>query len=272
MKILKSNLSRAEDPTQQGRNRAGAKKYSENSIEASTDIVEEWIRSVPTTTGSSGKITYLLTSDSDPNSDFETILLAALVLNGGFFLDQNIEAAFRSGVLGTSRDITQQLSSPDSNSIINYNFDAVFQDREYQSALHAYQSSAEGSIKGISTETSARISSLILLGMASGLGTKEIIAQVRRQMEIMKSRIDRIINTTINQGLNQGKLIAASLAAAALGATALVKHRSALLSTTRPHHASRHGKIYKVEDQNLWWASGSNRINCYCSVTPVLKL
>jgi len=271
MKILKSNLNRLEDPTQQGKNRRGAKKYSDNAIEASADIMEEWIRSVPTTKSESGKLTYLLTPESDPNSDFEAMLLAAFLLNGSFFLNQNVEGAFRSGALGTNRDLLQQLSSPTLDTTIFYNFDSVFQSREYQTTLSAYQTSAKDSINGISKEASARISSLILLGMAAGLVVAEILEQVRRQMEIMNSRIDRVINTTINQGLNEGKLIAAGLAAAALGMTGLIRHRSALLPTTRPHHAARHNKIYTVETQRAWWATGSNRINCYCSVHAVLK-
>ena len=270
MKILKSNLSRAEDPTQQGRNRDGAIKYVNSSADDLASELEEWILSVPTT-GSGDNLTYLLPEDSDPNSDFENSFLLALMINGSFFSNQNVESAFRSGVLATQRDLLPQIEGLSTELQLGYNFDTVFQDRGYRQNLLAYQASARDSINGVAKETVSRVSSIILLGMAAGASTELLLARMRQQMEIMKNKIKRILVTTINQGLNLGKLIATDLAADALGYDGIVQHVSALIPTTRPHHAARHKKFYTVAAQSAWWSSGSNRINCYCSIKPTLK-
>jgi|15BtaG_2_1085339.scaffolds.fasta_scaffold00279_11 uncharacterized protein YoaH (UPF0181 family) len=267
MKKLKLS---SKDPTQQGKNRKGAKKFVDSATVAASAAIIAWAESVPFAEDGD-KVSYLLPEDTNPNFDFEGILLAALLLNGGFFMDQNIEGAFRSGALATERDLMQQISSHE-HTFMPYNFDSVFQSREYKATLNAYQSSARDSINGVAKDTSARISGLLLLGMSSGKQIQEIIDEIRRQMEIFNSRIDRVVNTTINQGLNQGKMIALGLAATALHVDGVVMHKSALIPTTRPHHAARHNKLYSIEDQNRWWSSGSNRINCYCSIHPVLKL
>jgi uncharacterized protein with gpF-like domain len=50
-----------------------------------------------------------------------------------------------------------------------------------------------------------------------------------------------------------------------------VMHISALSSTTRPEHARRMGKVFTPAQQNAWWDTGSNRINCQCSITDILR-
>ncbi len=270
MKVLQSNLSRIKDPTQQGKNRAKARKHFNTEVSASSVLINEWINNVPFTKSQSGNITYLL--PSDPNDYIEGVLLAATALNGGFFLNQNIEASFRSGVLASNRDMQQLLSSPKSTlPITSYNFDSTLHSREYRDSLSYSQLSASNSVNGAVKDSAAKISSLILLAMASGMAVDEILKKVNEQIESLKERVEKTITTSINYGSNQGKLIGIGLASLALNLEPLVRHRSARLVTTRGTHASRHGKIYTVAEQSEWWATGSNKINCYCSVVPVIK-
>jgi len=260
------NNSKA-DPTNQGRNRASANQYIGRVEDNLYGSVEQWVNSVPYEDGK-----YLLPQDAQPNRDFENALLAALLINGTFFLDPNVEGAFRSGVLGAERDLEASITgfqrSGDTNRI--YNFDSTFSSPEYQRSLSSYQQSAQDSINASAIEASARISTIILLGMNAGKPVDELLTDIKRQTEIMASKMERTSTTTINQGLSQGGMIAGGLAATALGLTAVVQHISALIPTTRPHHAARHHKFYKIQDQNIWWATGANSINCYCRAKPVL--
>ena len=54
------------------------------------------------------------------------------------------------------------------------------------------------------------------------------------------------------------------------GLRAGVIHISALATTTRPSHAARHGNAYTTADQNQWWDTGANRINCKCTTISIL--
>ena len=49
-------------------------------------------------------------------------------------------------------------------------------------------------------------------------------------------------------------------------------HVSALVDSTRPTHAARHGKLYTREQQREWWSESSNMINCLCSTVEVVML
>jgi hypothetical protein len=43
-----------------------------------------------------------------------------------------------------------------------------------------------------------------------------------------------------------------------------------LAPNTRRNHAARHGDIFTPTEQAEWWDSGSNRLNCQCTVVDVL--
>lgn len=212
---------------------------------------------------------YTMPSATNTESAFKEVLTASLFINGGFFLDPNIEAAFRSGVFATERDLSR---TPEiRNAPISFQYDSVFLAREYQEKLLAYQESAKSRIISISEETASSIASNALLMMANGDDPSNIEAMIIAALLAMQKKMERVIITTVNQSNSQGRMIAAIAVGSALGLEPLVEHRSALLPTTRATHAARHRKIYTVKQQNDWWATGANRINCYCSVRPVLK-
>jgi len=48
-------------------------------------------------------------------------------------------------------------------------------------------------------------------------------------------------------------------------------HLSALAENSRQWHMSRSGQIFTAQEQEDWWDTGSNRINCLCSVVDILR-
>lgn len=125
-------------------------------------------------------------------------------------------------------------------------------------------------VSSLSKDMSTRTVRILLDGMASGERPSEILSSIDKSFDTADSKAARIINTEVNRSYNDGIVETATLLAQDVGLTPGVQHISALLPTTRPDHSARHLKYYTVQDQQQWWNTGSNRINCYCRVNAVL--
>ena len=225
-----------------------------------------WFRDIPVTRNDDRKYYYYLPPEEDQRVRFEETIIAAMFITGDFFMAQNIEGAFRSGVFATERDLAMRSNIPS-----NMDYYSVLFSKKYEDALALYTKIAQENVETIAKRTSTKLFNDILLAMQRGEDPDSIEEIIAVAMASFESQVQREIIIAINQGNNEGRLIATTIVAAAVGASAFVEHRSALLPTTRPHHASRHRKIYTVDQQRQWWATGANRINCYCSVRPILK-
>ena len=264
--MLKHNLSRKQDPTQQSKNREAALSYLRQTIPDLEYWMMTWFRDAPTTRNDDRRYYYYLPPEEDQRARFEELLIGAMFITGNFFLADNIEGAFRSGVFATERDLALRNDIP---SQIDY-YSVLFS-REYEETLARYTKIAEDNVRAIATRISTKMANDILLAMQRGEDPEAIEEMILAALASFEAQVTREVIIAINQGNGEGRMIAAAVVAGAVGATALVEHRSALLPTTRPHHAARHRKIYTVDQQRQWWATGANRINCYCSVKPILK-
>lgn len=140
----------------------------------------------------------------------------------------------------------------------------------YQQALRDIYVDSYTDVKGLSQNTAKQVMQTINAGVQSGMQPGEIIGQIRERFDVAESNAARIVNTEVNKAFTDAKMRASKEAANVSGLRAGVIHISALLPVTREHHAARHGNAYTIEDQEQWWNSDHNRINCYCSVRSVL--
>lgn len=127
------------------------------------------------------------------------------------------------------------------------------------------------SIKSLSDNTAAQVIREINNGIKSGNTPANIVKNINTRFDVSESNAKRIVNTEVNKAYNDARMRAAKAAAESTGLDSFVRHISALLPTTRKHHAARHSLIYTVDQQAAWWDEGANRINCYCSVETVLR-
>ena len=225
-----------------------------------------WFNEVPRTEREDGTYQYRLPPEVDPRKHFEDALIAAMFISGDFYMDTRVEAAFRSGLFATERDLSLRIDFPD---VLDYQ--SMIFNQQYQDALATYMRNTQNNMEAIATRISTKLSNDILLAIQRGEDPEAIEEIIASAMASFEAQMTRETIIAINQGNGEGRMIGAVIAAGIVGATALVEHRSALLPTTRPHHAARHRKIYTVQQQRNWWATGANRINCYCSVRPILK-
>ena len=125
-------------------------------------------------------------------------------------------------------------------------------------------------IKGLSDSVATQIVGVINNGIDGKLSISKIAENINGRFDVSKSSARRIAQTEVNRAFNDGKISAGELAEQKTGIKTAVRHISALLATTRPHHAARHRKVYTRAAQQSWWAEGVNRINCRCTIESVL--
>jgi hypothetical protein len=125
-------------------------------------------------------------------------------------------------------------------------------------------------MKGFSGDTAtdlARVLSQVVTDGDSPRVAQKLIAQ---RFNVADSRAERISRTEINRAYTVSRAEQADDTSKRLGIDVRMIHRSSLLPTTRVKHAARHGTVHTIQDQNDWWSTNGNRINCYCSTSEVV--
>lgn len=195
-----------------------------------------------------------------------------------WWFKQDIESVYRKGTLEETNDYNQlialgiilglagrfgmppQMVPPET----------VVMSSGYAAALNRSYVRGFNNVAGISNKSSKQLVDVISDGTQAGLTQGEISRQISERISVAKSDAKRVADTEINESFNVAKTDTIENLNDQTGLTAGVIHISALTSTTRDHHADRHGNAYTVSDQNAWWAEGANRINCLCTVKSVL--
>lgn len=143
--------------------------------------------------------------------------------------------------------------------------ESIFQSDSYKSQLDKNDTANYRLYKDLSNTTSSQINQVITQGVDAGLSKQAIRRKIIERFEVSKSSAKRKVDTEVNKIYNNARLDLVQRYRDG-GQSLAVFHISALLATTRPHHAERHGKTYTPEQQKRWWDTGANRINCHCSV------
>jgi len=184
-----------------------------------------------------------------------------------WYFSQYIETATRGGVIQENNMIEAILTGV---AIVFLLDSAILRSDKYLEELSKAISRNYIHIKGLSSTTSRQVSQEISRGIDAGLGKRAIQRKIIERFEVSKSSSKRIVNTEINKAYNDARMGLVELYRSQ-GAPLAVMHISALIPTTRDHHAARHGLVYTPEAQRQWWDVDANRINCLC-VAQAVKL
>lgn len=279
------------DPTGQARNRKRAVKGLLNKllkIRKRVRVLYKTIpkikRSRPITTNTEevyyeyllipGAVSVLKVSITDiVNSELE---IASDTVPANWFYKPNVEQPYRDGTaeqvnrsnnqieqavaLGLLLDIFRRRVTP-----LDY-----LRSPQYFTPLQEAFSRNYSEIRSLGGRVSARASQVIIDALDAGLKPSEVIARINDTFDAEDARATRLVNTEVNRAYNDAIMQTASTLADEANMTSGVQHISARLPTTRPHHEARHRQYYSVEAQQQWWSEGTNRINCHCTVIPVL--
>ena len=195
----------------------------------------------------------------------------------GWYWKDDVELPYRQGTAEEVRDFNQMIAAAVTAGVLvkglppeQLPVESVLLSEPYRARLKTAQVSNFSAVKGMSEKTASQVLQRINSGIQAGDTPTLIANDISKRFEVSKSDAKRISNTEINQAYTNAKMDATRLLGERSGLRAGVIHISALTSTTRAHHAARHGNAYTIADQQQWWASSSNRVNCKCSVESVL--
>jgi len=198
------------------------------------------------------------------NKNLETFgVIAAL----SWYYEQYIEQAYRGGTIQENATIAVLLSLITGAIIIETS--NILLSPRYLDLLNAAVNNNYPLFKGLSETTSKQVFQVISDGIDTGLSKSAIRRKIIKRYEVAKSSAKLIVDTEVNKAYNNARTDLIKFYRDN-GEPLAVQHISALLKTTRPHHAARHGRAYTPEQQNKWWNTGTNRIRCHCSIRAIV--
>ena len=200
------------------------------------------------------------------------------ILPTDWWYNAEIELPIRQSTLEELVQINKQLSTaqvagviaPTGLSVQAISAQRVLFSPRYLDAVREAQVFNYGLIKTLGDSTAQQVVNKIKQGTDAGLTPTQIVDDIVERFDVSKSNATRIANTEINRAYTDAKLDSADIAKEESGMDVAVFHLSSLIATTRPNHAARHNNIYTTRQQSAWWDSGSERINCLCSVRTVI--
>lgn len=123
---------------------------------------------------------------------------------------------------------------------------------------------------GLSAGMRAELSQLIGRAVADGKNPRAVVAEIRERLGVGKAQAMQYAQTDITDTLRQARWAEAERAEDDLGLRLALLWTSALIPTTRPWHASRHGKVYTPAEVRAFYGERGNRYRCHCSQTEAL--
>lgn len=194
-----------------------------------------------------------------------------------WFWKKDVELSYRQGTLEEVRDFNGLVAGAVTAGVLiaglppqPVEVQQVLQSEQYRETLLTIQATNFQDITSLSEKTSAQVIQRINAGISAKESPRTIINDIKERFDVSRASAKRIAVTNINWAYNDAKLQATDILGERTGLRAGVIHISALLPTTRAHHAARHGNSYTTEDQAQWWNRGANRINCHCTTRTVL--
>lgn len=133
---------------------------------------------------------------------------------------------------------------------------AQFQSREYWT--------------GLAAEQRARLAQLIGRVVADGTASRQARRLIAEQLGTGTDKALAYALSAVTDTVRMARVAEAEAADADFGIKTALLWASALIPTTRPWHASRHGRTYTPSQVREFYAEGGNRYNCRCMTTEVL--
>ncbi len=214
--------------------------------------------------------------DLDPNylsiilRDGE-LMVDEVLLQGGefnnFFFNEYVSTAYERGTAQEYANLAQQSTA---YAATQQSVATILLSEPYQLRMALVRARAFEEMKGLSAQVKADMARILTDGIARGLNPREVARNLNEQSGIEIRRANRVARTEITTALRRARMDEADEASEVLNLETRQVHISALSPTTRPNHASRHGKIFTTDEQRDWWARDGNSINCKCSTVTIL--
>lgn len=124
--------------------------------------------------------------------------------------------------------------------------------------------------KAISDTARGDLTNIITDAVSRGVNPRETASVISKRLDVSMSKAKTIAQTEQVGALRQAQWNETDWSADRLGLNTGLLWLSALKTSTRSWHASRHGNVYTTEEVRDFYSEMKNRANCYCSQIPVL--
>jgi SPP1 gp7 family putative phage head morphogenesis protein len=271
---------REKDPTGQAGRRTRAKADIAKRVRELRDQVLDILYSIPVQSIQVNKTTYRYDANPDRiDSLFDELLgifYQVLELNQprrAWFFNDYLGPAWQQGTAQAFERIKTlaEAAVPDVGEAMQ--LDSVLSSPEYTSRFEIISARAFENMKGFAGQAAQELGGILGRGVAMGESPRTIARDIRRKFKQVEGyRAERIARTEVNNAYTEARYETNRDARDRLGLDVMVMHVSALVPNTRPTHASRHGRLYTLEQQRSWWSEGSQKINCLCSTVEVILI
>jgi hypothetical protein len=123
---------------------------------------------------------------------------------------------------------------------------------------------------GLAAEQRAALAQLIGQAVADGQSPRVARRAIADRLGVGLSKALAYAQSDITDTLRMARVAEAEAAEAELGLRTALLWTSALIPTTRPWHASRHGRVYTPAEVRAFYADRGNRYACRCATTECL--
>ncbi len=179
---------------------------------------------------------------------------------------QYITAEYERGTLGAYTNLSVQSPVYASQTTLS----ALLSSPAYQNQIAAAYVSTYSDWKGISDAARADLANIVADAVGRGINPRETMKVISKRLDVSMSRAKTIAQTEQVGALREAQWNETSWAQDRVGIRTKLLHLSALKPTTRTWHASRHGRLFTVEEVREWYSKDGNRFNCYCSQIPAV--
>jgi SPP1 gp7 family putative phage head morphogenesis protein len=273
---------READPTGQAGNRRKAKADISSRIKQAREPVLALLDAIPVRSVTINKVAYEYDLSGSRllqlQDEIQTIINNLLEINtpekpARWFFDSYLQPSYSQGTAASAvrmRSLALSANIPVASQLDIQN---ILLSPAYMRRFELVSARSFKNMRGFAGDAAADLGRILGEGVALGKSPRTIGAEIRRKFEQVEGyRALRIARTEINTAFTKARAEQTKDARDRLGLEVKVMHLSALAPTTRSWHAARHGHIYTVEQQDEWWAKGTNRINCLCSTVEILYL
>jgi len=150
------------------------------------------------------------------------------------------------------------------------NIGAALMSQGFQNRVAMAQSKSYEHWTGLSAGEKSALSQIIGRGIVDGKNPRVVAKEIAERMGVSRARAEGYSQTDITDTLRMTRLDERDWAVENLGMSIGLLWKSALIPTTRPHHAIRNGRNYTSAEVRDFYSRDGNIYRCHCSVTEVL--
>lgn len=210
---------------------------------------------------------YLLDEDVLANlSEYILAMIDELVMrgdNGRPIVLNSVDQAYQSGTAYQVSNLQAQTEA------FRRTLEETLLSAPYRTRIGLVRARVFEEMQGFTAATRTDLQRVLADGMARGLSPRDIVGQINARTGVDERRAEKIARTEINNA-HRRALVDQDEQANDEGIRTKLLWFSALSPTTRPNHASRHGRLYTRQEVDDFYARDANAINCECSVRSIL--